>query len=443
MTPRERVLTALNPQVPDRVPIDLTGTTVTSITYPAYHRLRDVLGLKPDPGVRLSHLHQGTVHSAEDLLRHYEVDFRTVTMPKSPRAFVVRHLDDDSFEDEYGIVWKRSTYDYSPMVAPLAAATVEDLARASWPDPRDPARVRGLAKDAKRLFETTEYAVVADIMCRGPFELAVKLRGMEQFLTDLVLDERIAVWWDATTGHLRYRDFFSGTSADVPEATGVTYYDVDNGRIVWVNGSAPVRRVYSYRPGVAGATVQPIFNVPDATSVESLQVHGDRVILMSPQGTVLTDQVVRRLAASPGLVVICGRYEGVDERVREHLVTDEISIGDYVLTGGEIAAMVIVDSVSRLVPGVLGRQESHEEESFSDGLLEYPHYTKPAVFRDWAVPDILMSGHHEKIRLWRRKESIRRTLERRPDLVEGREWSKEDRKLLKEIEEEDSGTPSS
>ena len=192
MTPRERVLTALRHQVPDRVPIDLAATTVTSITCPAYHRLREFLGLKPDPAVRLSHLHQGTVHAAEDLLQHYAVDFRTVTMPKSPRAFVVRHLDEERFEDEYGIVWKRSTYDYSPMVAPLAAASIEDIGRASWPDPKDPARVRGLAEEAKRLFETTEYAVVADIMCRGPFELAVKLRGMEQFLTDLVLDERFA-----------------------------------------------------------------------------------------------------------------------------------------------------------------------------------------------------------------------------------------------------------
>ena len=162
MTPRERVL---------------TGTTVTSITYPVYHRLREL---------------QGTVHSAKDLLQHYGVDFRTVTMPKSPRAFVARHLDEERFEDEYGIVWRRSTYDYSPMVAPLATATVEDIGRASWPDPKDPTRVRGLAEEAKRLFETTEYAVVADIMCREPFELAVKLRGMEQFLTDLVLDERFA-----------------------------------------------------------------------------------------------------------------------------------------------------------------------------------------------------------------------------------------------------------
>lgn len=183
---------------------------------------------------------------------------------------------------------------------------------------------------------------------------------------------------------------------------------------------------------------EPLFRCVESLSEGSRQ---PRVILTTPAGEPFSQRKAGQLSREEHLIILCGRYEGVDERVREHLVTDEISIGDYVLTGGEIAAMVIVDSVSRLVPGVLGRQESAEEESFSDGLLEYPHYTRPAVFRDWAVPDILLSGHHEKIRLWRRKESIRRTLERRPDLVQGREWSKEDRKLLKEIEE-DTARPS-
>jgi tRNA (guanine37-N1)-methyltransferase len=178
---------------------------------------------------------------------------------------------------------------------------------------------------------------------------------------------------------------------------------------------------------------EPLFRCVEALSEGAEK---PRVVLTTPAGEPYTQATAQELACEDHLIILCGRYEGVDERVREHLVTDEISIGDYILTGGEIAAMVIVDSVARLVPGVLGRQESAEEESFSDGLLEYPHYTKPAVFREWAVPDILLSGHHEKIRLWRRKESIRRTLERRPDLLEGREWSKEDRKLLKEIEEE-------
>lgn len=162
-----------------------------------------------------------------------------------------------------------------------------------------------------------------------------------------------------------------------------------------------------------------------------------RVILTTPIGTPFTQRKAEELARCPHLVILCGRYEGVDDRVRERLVTDEISIGDYILTGGEVAAMVIVDAVARLIPGVLGRMESAEEESFSDGLLEYPHYTKPAVYRGQHVPDILLSGHHENIRKWRRKQSLRRTLERRPDLMAGREWSKEDRKLLAEITEED------
>jgi tRNA (guanine37-N1)-methyltransferase len=175
---------------------------------------------------------------------------------------------------------------------------------------------------------------------------------------------------------------------------------------------------------------EPLFRCVEALSDGSPEM---RVILTSPAGETYTQAKARELAGCRHLVVLCGRYEGIDERVRTRLVTDEISIGDYVLTGGEIPAMVILDSVARLVPGVLGRDESYEEESFSEGLLEYPHYTRPGDFRGDSIPEILVGGHHEMIRLWRRKESIRRTLERRPDLLEGREWSKEDRKLLDEI----------
>ena len=138
------------------------------------------------------------------------------------------------------------------------------------------------------------------------------------------------------------------------------------------------------------------------------------------------------------MTLICGHYEGIDERVHEHLVTDEISIGDFVLTGGELAAMIVVDATSRLLPGVLGGDESTLEESHSGGMLEYPHYTRPSEFRGWRVPDILLSGNHAEIARWRRKESIRRTRARRPDLYAKLDLSgKADLKLLKELTEEE------
>jgi tRNA (guanine37-N1)-methyltransferase len=133
------------------------------------------------------------------------------------------------------------------------------------------------------------------------------------------------------------------------------------------------------------------------------------------------------------IVLICGHYEGVDERVRVYLVDKEISVGDFVLTGGELSAMVVVDAVSRLVPGVLGNYESASFDSFSTGLLEYPHYTRPAHYRDWQVPEVLLSGHHREIETWRRKESLKRTYLRRPDLLEKIRLSEEDRKILEEI----------
>ncbi|GAA3323529.1 hypothetical protein GCM10020331_047770 [Ectobacillus funiculus] len=161
-----------------------------------------------------------------------------------------------------------------------------------------------------------------------------------------------------------------------------------------------------------------------------------RVLLMCPQGERLTQRKAEALAEEEHLVLICGHYEGYDERIREHLVTDEISIGDYVLTGGELAAMVVTDSVVRLLPGVLGKEESHVQDSFSTGLLEHPHYTRPADFRGMKVPDVLLSGNHAKIEEWRRKESLRRTYMRRADLLEGREWSKQEQQWLREFEED-------
>ena len=162
-----------------------------------------------------------------------------------------------------------------------------------------------------------------------------------------------------------------------------------------------------------------------------------KVLLMSPQGRPFTQEMAAELVKEKKLAFICGHYEGFDERIRQ-LAHEEISIGDYVLTGGELPAMVVIDAVSRLLPGVLGEEESVTSDSFVEGLLEYPQYTRPREFRGQAVPEILISGNHEKIRLWRRKESLRRTKERRPELLERLELTKEDRKLLREIAEEEN-----
>lgn len=143
-----------------------------------------------------------------------------------------------------------------------------------------------------------------------------------------------------------------------------------------------------------------------------------RVLLMCPQGERFTQKKAEELAQEQELVFLCGHYEGYDERIREHLVTDEISIGDFVLTGGELAAMTVIDSVVRLLPGVLGQADSHIQDSFSTGLLEHPHYTRPADFRGMKVPDVLLSGNHAHIEKWREEQSLKRTFERRPDLLE-------------------------
>ncbi len=154
------------------------------------------------------------------------------------------------------------------------------------------------------------------------------------------------------------------------------------------------------------------------------------VVLLTPQGRLFTQTVAHELAHRPRVALICGRYEGVDERVREHLATDEISIGDYVLSGGEIPAMVLVDAVTRLLPGALGDPNAPANDSHADGLLEGAHYTRPAEFRGWRVPDVLVSGHHAEISKWRRRESLRRTLEQRPELLRAATLSDEDRKYL-------------
>lgn len=178
-------------------------------------------------------------------------------------------------------------------------------------------------------------------------------------------------------------------------------------------------------------TAQPIFDaVKFATKSKRTK---PRVILMCPQGETYTQKKAEELAKEEHLIIICGHYEGYDERIREHLVTDEISIGDYVLTSGEIGALAVVDSVVRLLPDVLGNVESAKEDSFSTGLLEHPHYTRPADYQGMKVPDVLLQGHHAEIDKWRMKESLRRTYERRPDLIEDATLSEEQLKLLSEI----------
>ncbi len=172
--------------------------------------------------------------------------------------------------------------------------------------------------------------------------------------------------------------------------------------------------------GGAGMILKP---EPVFEAVESLKANikpeaGEPpVILLTPQGRLFSQQIAQELSGYSHLILISGRYEGVDERVREHLVTDEISIGDYVLSGGEVAAMVVVDAVVRLLSGVLGSESSLAEESHVDGLLEYPQYTRPAIYRGWIVPEILLSGHHAEIARWRRQQSVQRTRARRPELL--------------------------
>jgi tRNA (guanine37-N1)-methyltransferase len=159
-------------------------------------------------------------------------------------------------------------------------------------------------------------------------------------------------------------------------------------------------------------------------AVESLRGEGTRVVLTSPSGAVFNQAMARRWSRESHLIFICGSYEGYDERVRRYLADEDVSIGDFVLTNGALPAMVMIDSVTRLIPGALGDDESAVDESFSTGLLEYPHYTRPAEFRGWAVPEVLLSGNHADIARWRRLQAMRRTAERRPDLWEGWRWEK-------------------
>ncbi len=193
---------------------------------------------------------------------------------------------------------------------------------------------------------------------------------------------------------------------------------------------------YPYGGG-AGMVMQPgpIYDCyQDIINKNSIGKH--RVIYMTPQGKVFSQAIAEELAKEENLIFLCGHYEGVDERVLEEIVTDNLSIGDYVLTGGELPAMVMIDSISRLVPGVLSNHDSAQYESFQDGLLEYPQYTRPEEFHGKKVPEVLLSGHHGNIEKWRREKSIERTWQRRPELLEHVEFNKKEQAFLNKLKEE-------
>ncbi len=194
---------------------------------------------------------------------------------------------------------------------------------------------------------------------------------------------------------------------------------------------------YSYGggPGMV-LKPEPVFEAVEAVKAEIYRqekVSELPIIMLTPQGRLFTQQIAGELAAHSHLMFICGRYEGTDERIGEHLASDEISIGDYVLTGGELPAMVVIDTVVRLMPGVLGAEDATLDDSHSRGLLEYPQYTRPAVYRHWPVPDVLLSGDHARIARWRREQVIRRTLERRPELLEKADLQSEERQLVSSL----------
>ncbi|MBK7455368.1 MAG: tRNA (guanosine(37)-N1)-methyltransferase TrmD [Anaerolineales bacterium] len=157
------------------------------------------------------------------------------------------------------------------------------------------------------------------------------------------------------------------------------------------------------------------------------------IILLTPQGRVFNQSIAQEFSQHPHIALVCGRYEGIDERIREHLVTDEISIGDYVLTGGELPALILIDAIARLLPDVLGDPTGAQDDSHATGLLEYPHYTRPPEFRGWKTPDILLTGDHAKIDRWRREQSLLRTFNKRPDMLEKVELNKQDRKFIESL----------
>jgi tRNA (guanine37-N1)-methyltransferase len=181
----------------------------------------------------------------------------------------------------------------------------------------------------------------------------------------------------------------------------------------------------------------PLFKAVDAIRRDAGEP--EAIVLVSPQGRRFTQAEAARLAGLDRVVILCGRYEGIDDRVRENLATEEMSVGDYVLSGGELPALVIVDAVARLIPGVVGDEDSVAGDSFARGLLDYPHYTRPAEFRDWKVPDVLVSGHHAEIRKWRKRRALELTLLRRPELLADAELDVEEQEILRELMEVKKG----
>ena len=172
---------------------------------------------------------------------------------------------------------------------------------------------------------------------------------------------------------------------------------------------------------------------PDSPMETSPTASNIPIILLTPQGRVFNQSIAQELSQHPHIALVCGRYEGIDERIRKHLVTDEISIGDYVLTGGELPALILIDAIARLLPDVLGDPTGAQDDSHATGLLEYPHYTRPPEFRGWKTPDILLTGDHAKIDRWRREQSLLRTFNKRPDMLEKVELNKQDRKFIESL----------
>jgi tRNA (guanine37-N1)-methyltransferase len=187
---------------------------------------------------------------------------------------------------------------------------------------------------------------------------------------------------------------------------------------------------------------EPVFEaVESVLGLGSEQTPPVPIILLTPQGRVFTQRVAEELSSHARIALLCGRYEGVDERIREYLVTDEISVGDYVLTGGELPALLLIDAVSRLIPGVLGDPTGAEDDSHSMGLLEYPHYTRPPEFRGWKVPEVLLSGDHGKVEKWRREQALQRTFKKRPDMIEKAGLSEKEKKFIEGLREKENPPP--